>query len=407
MRAARPLLPRWHWAAAPPVRTNPARSCLRTALRRSSFPAAPRAPSCWPPSALPKPSVRQRHGSLAVRIRAGAGRHTELVLLLDRAGVVQKMRRRAPYPHRPATLKPICQYSPPAPNRCTVEHHYFLERCDARDGEGHARPGGSHGHAAAAGANKPVQQLSPVEQQIVAEITPTRRRPWNCSAKRPHQQRHAEPAGRARRRQAVPRAVRPARLPDPLDRAAARDAARRPPAGRTAAPGRHRGKRLLLLGHLDTVFEPGNTTPAWEAARGRRQRQPQGPGRVRHEGRRRHHRRSPARAASAWARSTARASPSCSPATKKKPATRKASRAATWSNVAKRSDVALSFEGSITARTAGGGHRRPPRDRLLRTGNQGAPGPLDGRVRRRAATAPCTRRRASSTPSASRWWNPA
>jgi len=24
------------------------------------------------------------------------------------------------------------------------------------------------------------------------------------------------------------------------------------------------GKRLLLLGHLDTVFEPGNTTPAWE-----------------------------------------------------------------------------------------------------------------------------------------------
>jgi glutamate carboxypeptidase len=27
--------------------------------------------------------------------------------------------------------------------------------------------------------------------------------------------------------------------------------------------GKH-GKRLLLLGHLDTVFEPGNTTPAWE-----------------------------------------------------------------------------------------------------------------------------------------------
>jgi glutamate carboxypeptidase len=25
-----------------------------------------------------------------------------------------------------------------------------------------------------------------------------------------------------------------------------------------------RGKRLLLLGHLDTVFEPGSTTPAWE-----------------------------------------------------------------------------------------------------------------------------------------------
>ena len=29
---------------------------------------------------------------------AGAGRHTELVLLLDRAGIVQKMRRRPPYP---------------------------------------------------------------------------------------------------------------------------------------------------------------------------------------------------------------------------------------------------------------------------------------------------------------------
>ena len=32
---------------------------------------------------------------------AGAGRHTELVLLLDPAGVVQKMRRRPPYPTDP------------------------------------------------------------------------------------------------------------------------------------------------------------------------------------------------------------------------------------------------------------------------------------------------------------------
>ena len=32
---------------------------------------------------------------------AGAGRHTELVLLMDRAGVVQKMRRRPPYPTDP------------------------------------------------------------------------------------------------------------------------------------------------------------------------------------------------------------------------------------------------------------------------------------------------------------------
>jgi glutamate carboxypeptidase len=29
-----------------------------------------------------------------------------------------------------------------------------------------------------------------------------------------------------------------------------------------------RGKRLMLLGHLDTVFEPGNTTPAWEPQAG-------------------------------------------------------------------------------------------------------------------------------------------
>jgi glutamate carboxypeptidase len=34
-------------------------------------------------------------------------------------------------------------------------------------------------------------------------------------------------------------------------------------AERPASPN-NRGKRLMLLGHLDTVFEPGNTTPAWE-----------------------------------------------------------------------------------------------------------------------------------------------
>jgi hypothetical protein len=32
---------------------------------------------------------------------AGGGRHTELVLLLDRTGVVQKMRKRPPYPTDP------------------------------------------------------------------------------------------------------------------------------------------------------------------------------------------------------------------------------------------------------------------------------------------------------------------
>jgi hypothetical protein len=32
---------------------------------------------------------------------SGAGRHTELVLLLDREGVVRKIRRRPPYPTDP------------------------------------------------------------------------------------------------------------------------------------------------------------------------------------------------------------------------------------------------------------------------------------------------------------------
>jgi len=41
------------------------------------------------------------HEAWLYEANAGAGRHTELVLLLDRAGVVRKMRRRPPYPTDP------------------------------------------------------------------------------------------------------------------------------------------------------------------------------------------------------------------------------------------------------------------------------------------------------------------
>jgi len=51
----------------------------------------------------PTQTIAFRSGSEAwlYEADAGGGRHTELVLLLDRAGVVQKMRRRPPYPTDP------------------------------------------------------------------------------------------------------------------------------------------------------------------------------------------------------------------------------------------------------------------------------------------------------------------
>ena len=111
------------------------------------------------------------------------------------------------------------------------------------------------------------QQLSPVEQQIVAEI-----------------RAHAPQALELLRQsvlinsgtlnQAGVRAVgklfrdqldelgfktRWIDMPPEMQRAG-HLLAERPGAERQAG----RGKRLLLLGHLDTVFEPDNTTPAWE-----------------------------------------------------------------------------------------------------------------------------------------------
>ena len=113
----------------------------------------------------------------------------------------------------------------------------------------------------------PVQALSPVEQQIAAEI-----------------HAHAPQALELLRQsvlinsgtlnQAGVRAVgklfrdqldelgfktRWIDMPPEMQRAG-HLLAERPGAERQAG----RGKRLLLLGHLDTVFEPGNTTPAWE-----------------------------------------------------------------------------------------------------------------------------------------------
>jgi glutamate carboxypeptidase len=113
----------------------------------------------------------------------------------------------------------------------------------------------------------PVQALSPVEQQIAAEI-----------------HAHAPQALELLRQsvlinsgtlnQAGVRAVgklfrdqldelgfktRWIDMPPEMQRAG-HLLAERPGAERQAG----RGKRLLLLGHLDTVFEPDNTTPAWE-----------------------------------------------------------------------------------------------------------------------------------------------
>jgi glutamate carboxypeptidase len=111
-------------------------------------------------------------------------------------------------------------------------------------------------------AQLPVQQLSPVEQQIVAEIHAHAPQALELV-------RQSVLINSGTMNQAGVRAVgklfrdqfdqlgfqtRWIELPPEMQRA-----------GHLLAehPGRQ-GKRLLLLGHLDTVFEPGNTTPAWE-----------------------------------------------------------------------------------------------------------------------------------------------
>jgi glutamate carboxypeptidase len=113
-----------------------------------------------------------------------------------------------------------------------------------------------------AGAQQAVQQLSPVEQQIVAEIHA--HAPQALELLRQSvlinsgtmNQPGVRAVGKLFRDQfdQLGFETRWIELPPEMQRA-----------GHLLAehPGRQ-GKRLLLLGHLDTVFEPGNTTPAWE-----------------------------------------------------------------------------------------------------------------------------------------------
>lgn len=110
-----------------------------------------------------------------------------------------------------------------------------------------------------------VQQLSPVEQRIVAEIHA--HAPQALELLRQSvlinsgtmNQPGVRAVGKLFRDQfdALGFQTRWIELP-PEMRRAGHLLAERP-----ATPA-SKGKRLMLLGHLDTVFEPGNTTPAWE-----------------------------------------------------------------------------------------------------------------------------------------------
>jgi glutamate carboxypeptidase len=114
----------------------------------------------------------------------------------------------------------------------------------------------------AATAQQPAQQLSPVEQRIVAEIHAhapqalelLRQSVLINSGTMNHAGVRA--VGKLFREQfdELGFKTRWIELPPEMQRAGHLLAERQ---------GSH-GKRLLLLGHLDTVFEPGNTTPAWE-----------------------------------------------------------------------------------------------------------------------------------------------
>ncbi|MGJ7916079.1 M20/M25/M40 family metallo-hydrolase [Massilia sp. LXY-6] len=121
-----------------------------------------------------------------------------------------------------------------------------------------------------AGAQQAVQALSPVEQQIVAEIHAHAPQALELL-------RQSVLINSGTMNQAGVRAVgklfrdqfdelgfktRWIEMPPEMQRAG-HLLAEREPGGRQGG-----GKRLLLLGHLDTVFEPGNTTPAWEPQTG-------------------------------------------------------------------------------------------------------------------------------------------
>ncbi len=119
--------------------------------------------------------------------------------------------------------------------------------------------------AAQPAARQAAQQLSPVEQQIVAEIHA--HAPQALELLRQSvlinsgtmNQQGVRAVGKLFRDQfdALGFQTRWIELP-PEMRRAGHLLAERP------ATSNGRGKRLMLLGHLDTVFEPGNTTPAWE-----------------------------------------------------------------------------------------------------------------------------------------------
>jgi hypothetical protein len=167
-----------------------------------------------------------------------------------------------------------------------------------------------------------------------------------------------------------------------------------------------RGKRLLLLGHLDTVFEPGSTTPAWEPQldadgtisriKGQGVSDMKGGDVVIVEALRALQRVGALDSARIAVMLTGDEEEAGNP------------KSISRGDMVNWPSAATSPSASKAASPARTASRRPPwagapppssswKSRRAR--------PLDGRVRRRAATAPCTRRRASSTPSASRSWN--
>ena len=109
------------------------------------------------------------------------------------------------------------------------------------------------------------QQLSPVEQRIVAEIHAHAPQALELLQQSvlinsgTMNQQGVREVGKLFRAQfdALGFQTRWIELPPEMRRAGHLLAER--PATSTG-----KGKRLMLLGHLDTVFEPGNTTPAWE-----------------------------------------------------------------------------------------------------------------------------------------------